>query len=322
MPDRAPTGVSTPSYQLVPQGPSFSQPAAPVRPSFPSAGYRDSSARQNPAGSLQPGTAPQPGPSGKTLVFTVILQSCLISGLWSSHGAWCNAQLDELKFLLHSCSDMSWTVSPLSLFPGGEEMSTDSHGVGFGAPENVSPPIPPPGPVYQAGSLSHYEATSEDGDYMTQTEEQGFLPPPPPLPMSASAGQDFAPHRSEPERWGPYPYYDYMFLTGQYPPGTVTYASQSNEQGRDSWQDVHYVRDYISYNPGPMDQVETSTGAFSAPQTFAAPIQPVQGPAVAGYGPGGAQPALQPASGNFMQPGRFAAPTRSHAGGYYLGKVC
>ncbi|XP_070818331.1 uncharacterized protein [Chaetodon trifascialis] len=162
-----------------------------------------------------------------------------------------------------------------------------------------------------------------------QTEEQGFMyPPPPPLPVNVPAGQGFA-SQSQPQSlsqpqpnlgsWGMYPYYDFMFLTGQYPPGTITYSSQSSEQGSDSWQDVHYVKESAPYNPGPAGQAETFTSDFTAPQTFDAPRQP----AIASYGPGGAQPALQPASsyGRFTQPGRFDAPTHGQAGGYNLRKI-
>lgn len=210
-------------------------------------------------------------------------------------------------------SEIDWLVKPLSQFSRGEEVSTGAHGVDFGTPENVSPPFP--GPMYQAGHLSHYEGSVENGAYESETEEQGLPPPPPPPPppmRGGSAGQGFI-SQPQPEygRLGVYPsYYDYMFLTGQYPPGTVSHASSSYEHGRDSWQDVHYVRDYAPYNPGP------------AQQHFEAPRQPVKSP-LAGYRQGGAQPFLPaPYSTNAMQSGWFEAPTHSQAGGYNAGKVC
>ncbi|KAG7230356.1 hypothetical protein INR49_024461 [Caranx melampygus] len=94
-----------------------------------------------------------------------------------------------------------------------------------------------------------------------ETEETGFLPPvppPPPLPVHKSAEPSFTsqPRPMPHPGWGFYPYYDYMFLTGQYPPGTVTHASSSFEQGRDHWQDVHYVRDHYPQNPRPVPQAE------------------------------------------------------------------
>lgn len=212
-------------------------------------------------------------------------------------------------------SEIDWLVKPLSHFSRGEEVSTGAHGVGFGTPENVSPPNP--GPMYQAGELSHYEGSVENGAYESETEEQD------PPPMKGSAGQGFV-SQPQPEfgRLGGYPhYYDYMFLTGQYPPGTVSHASSSYEHGRDSWQDNHYVRYYYPYNPGPAQQIETFTDS-AAPQRFEAPRQPVKSP-LAGYRQGGAQPFLPaPYSTNAMQPGWFEAPTHSQAGGYNTGKVC
>lgn len=182
-------------------------------------------------------------------------------------------------------------------------MPAAAQGVGFSGPQGVSPPLP--GPVYQAGELSRYEGSTENGAYQRETEEQGFMPPP---PMMASAGQDFTSQpRPYPGHRGFYPYYDYMFLTGQYPPGTVSHASSSYEHGHDSWQDSHYVRDYAPYNPGP-SQTETFTDS-AAPQSFQAPEQPV-----AGYSKGDAHP---PAYRNAMQPG-----LRHQVGGYNVGKVC
>ena len=196
-----------------------------------------------------------------------------------------------------------------------------TRGVGSSRPENVSPPLP--GPEYQAGELSQFEQTSEKGDYQTETEEQGFLPPPP-LPVSASAGEGFTsqpqPESSMGGSWGfyPYPYYDYMFLTGQYPPGTVSHYSSSNEQGSDKWRDAQYVRYYPSSNPGPAQQTET----FAVPQSFEDPRPPVKHPQMAHYGypygQGGAAAGVPAAShGSFMQPGLYHAP----AAGHNLGKV-
>ena len=145
--------------------------------------------------------------------------------------------------------------------------------VGSSRPENVSPP----GPEYQAGELSQFEQTSESGFYQTETEDEGFLPPP--LPMQLSAGQA---ESSMGGRWFPFlPYpYDYMFVTGQYPPGTFSHSISSSEQGSDNWEDVHYMR-----NPA-----SSSTGA----QSFKALRSPGHGGAAAGVS--------APSGGGFMLP--------------------
>ncbi|XP_023272570.1 myosin-1-like [Seriola lalandi dorsalis] len=287
MPNSAPSkGVSTPSYQPVPQPrPSFPQPAVrePAAPGGSSyfsrpveSGYSGSTMRNHPVGSSPPGAAFQPG-----------------------------------------SRDIKWAVAPPSVF-GGEEMPAGTRSVGSSSAEYVSPP----GPVYQAGELAQFEESYETGDFQRETEEQGFLPPPPPPPP-------FSPHTSEGESFssqpqpesglggfggslGFYPYYDYMFLTGQYPPGTVTHASSSFEQGMDHWQDVHYVRDYVPQNSGPIQESEPFTGDLAAPQSFQEPQPPLK----TGYGHGGTA-AGQPGSSY----GGFIQPTRSRAGGYNSVKV-
>lgn len=123
-------------------------------------------------------------------------------------------------------------------------------------PESVSQPFP--GSQYQAGELSTYEGVMEHGTSDRETTEQGFMPPPVPVKRFAGRGKT-SPPRPEFGGYFPFPlyYYDYRFLTGQYPPGTYTHASNSYEQGRDSWQDAHYVRDYIPLDPGPVRQDQT-----------------------------------------------------------------
>lgn len=204
--------------------------------------------------------------------------------------------MHSLGRLLILFSDDDWAIAPPA-FSGSDRANVE-----------VSPPLP--GPVYQAGELSQYEETMEDGAYEQETEEQGYLPPPPPLPMmSESAGQGYA-SLPQPQPWDFYPYYDYMFLTGQYPPGTYSHASRSYEQGHDSWQDLHYVREHT----GPAEQPETITDT-AAQRSFEAPKQPLGKP-MAGYRPSSAQPLPSgPSYGNAMQ-----APTYSQ-GGYNVGKV-
>ncbi|KAM7417624.1 hypothetical protein PAMA_017318 [Pampus argenteus] len=280
--------VSRPVYQLVPhREPSRPQslvhrePAASVGSSSSSgpdlSGYRVSPVRRNPASSTQPGDAYQP-----------------------------------------LSMDINWAVAPPSIFSAGEETSAETHGVGFSRPETKSPHHLPPPPQYQAGELSQFAQMAENGDYETETEKQGFLAPPP-MPVSASQGftSQPLPKPSMGGSWSPYLYYDYNFLTGQYPPGTFSHFSSSNEQGSDKWQDLHYRRYYYTYNPSPTQQLETP----AVPQSFEAPWSPVKSPAMAPYGQGGAAAGLHaPSGGDFMQPGRYEAPTPHRAGGHNLGK--
>ncbi|XP_074504871.1 uncharacterized protein LOC141775426 isoform X2 [Sebastes fasciatus] len=308
-PNNAPSnGVSTPSYQAVPQWyPSVPQPTVQRGPA-PSvgssgpvfSGNRGTAVRPNPASSAQPGGAFQSGPQG-------------------------------------------WSVAPPTHFSGGEEMSTGTRGVVPGQPEDVSPA----GSMYQAGELSNYAKKFEHGNSERETEEQGWLPPPPPLPVSvekyARQGFTIQPQPNfNSESWGPYPRHAFMFVTGQHPPGTVTHTTSSYEQGRDHWQDVHYVRD-APYYPAPAQQIETFTGDFTDPESLEDPVAGSgQGDAQAGSGKGGAQAGsgqggAQAGSGQGgaqagygqggahagygLGYGAFWQPVNHQAGGYNLGKV-
>ncbi|XP_034399794.1 MAPK-interacting and spindle-stabilizing protein-like [Cyclopterus lumpus] len=283
MPKRAPsTGIPTPSYHARPQpGPSVPQPT--VQRPAPSAvssssgpvfsGYREPVVRSNPASAAQPEAAFQPG-----------------------------------------TQDMNWAPHSLSR---GEEMSSGSPAVSSLYEE--LDPFFPTGPMYQAGELSHFEKSFEHGDNERETEEQGRLSPPP-FYEQEYAGQSFTSqpqqHGNIGESWGPnpfpgpypfsgpYPYFDFMFMTGQYPPGTVSHASNSYEQGRDYWEDVHYVRDG---QPGPQQQMKPDTGDFAAPQSVKDP-----NPVMAGYGQAG-----RPASSH----GGFRQPANRQAGGHNQVKV-
>lgn len=168
-------------------------------------------------------------------------------------------------------------VQPLGLVAGGEGVSADAYDVYSSGPGFVSPPRPPPlPPVYHAGELSKYERTAEHGLNEQETQEQGSPPAPPYLPVA----ENHFTHPAQPAfpQWGFYPYYyDYMFLTGQYPPGTLSHASSSYEHGRNSWQDVHYVREHAPYNPGPVQHAEPFTGSADY-QKNAFPRQPVKVP--------------------------------------------
>ncbi|XP_037635257.1 pupal cuticle protein 36a-like isoform X6 [Sebastes umbrosus] len=131
-----------------------------------------------------------------------------------------------------------------------------------------------------------------------------------------------------------------MFVTGQYPPGTVTHTTTSYEQGRDHWQDVHYVRDAPHY-PAPAQQIETFTGDFTDPESLEDPVAGSgqgdaqagsgQGDAQAGSGKGGAHYGQGGAQAGYGQGGAdagyglgygaFWQPVNRQAGDYNLGKV-
>ncbi|XP_054454062.1 trithorax group protein osa-like [Anoplopoma fimbria] len=280
LPNNAPSkGVFTPSYQADPQPTAQRGPEPSVGSSFssgPVSGYSDSSVRRNPASPSQKGAAFQPG-----------------------------------------LQEINWAVAPPSPFSPDEGISSGTHGVVSSLPQQMSPPLPPPGPMYQAGELSHFENSFERANSERETEETGLYPPPPPLPpyvAQESAGQGFI-YQPQPNSyisgsWDYYPYYDFMFLTGQYPPGTVSHFSSSYEQGRDYWQDGHYVRDYAPYNSAPEQQMETFTGDFAAPQSSMDP-----NPVMAGYGHGGEQ------AGPAASRGVFRQPFPSQGGGPNSGKV-
>ncbi|XP_062250001.1 uncharacterized protein LOC133958980 [Platichthys flesus] len=109
-------------------------------------------------------------------------------------------------------------------------------------------------PVYQAGELSQFERSLETGDYDYETVEEGPLPPPyygpeyDHTPLDESLEGYTSPPLPD-GRWIAYPYYDYRFLTGQYPTGTVSYFSGSSDQGSNKYKEVHYVRESPSSQP-------------------------------------------------------------------------
>ncbi|XP_075959186.1 uncharacterized protein LOC142962530 [Anarhichas minor] len=223
-------------------------------------GYGDTSVRESPAGSVQPGAAFQPGPQD------------------------------------------NWASPSLS---GGEALAPVF-------PEEVRPIEP----MYKAGALSQFEKSFDYGNNERETEQQGRLPGPPPLFLQQEyAGQGFISQPNPDSNIAgsslpypypyPYPYYDFMFLTGQYPPGTVSHASNSYEHGSNYYDDVHYVRDNVPEQP-----MEPFT-RFVDPQSFKDPY-----PVMAGYRQGGGAQAGGPASSH----GRFRQPVGIQAGGHNLGK--
>ncbi|XP_047429961.1 uncharacterized protein LOC124999199 isoform X2 [Mugil cephalus] len=151
--------------------------------------------------------------------------------------------------------EVTWAISP-SL--SGEAPSTGSQAFASGAPV---------GPEYQSGELAHVEEILEHGHYESETEEEGF-----PSQQASSEAEEPSASFDVPltysTEWGSYPYYDYMFLLGQYPPGTVTHFSSSLEQGRDNWHDIHYIRYFYPAGPG-LQQVQTfpAQGVKPVPQS-------------------------------------------------------
>lgn len=179
--------------------------------------------------------------------------------------------------------------SPLS----GDGASAGPSAGQFSGPSNVSPPRPP---QFQGGELNKYAQIAEYGNSESETEEQGFLPAPPPPGAQALSGegspsdvQPSGPDSRPAQSFYPYPYpYDYLFLTGQYPPGTITHSSRSFEQGADNYEDTHYMRYNYPASPG-VQQVKISPPAFEVPQSVQQPRQPVrQSVGGASYEPSGA----------------------------------
>ncbi|KAK9518103.1 hypothetical protein VZT92_023424 [Zoarces viviparus] len=171
--------------------------------------------------------------------------------------------------------------------------------------EALAPVLPeevrPIEPMYKAGALSQFEKSFDYGNNERETEQRGSLPRPPPLFLQQEyAGQGFISQPNPDYNIAgsslpyPYPYYDFMFLTGQYPPGTVSHASNSYEHGSNYYDDVHYVRDNVPEQP-----LEPFT-RFVDPQSFKDPY-----PVMAGYRQGGGAQAGGPAS----SPGRFRQPS-------------
>lgn len=113
----------------------------------------------------------------------------------------------------------------------------------------VSPEISAPANEFQGGELVSEDASVYYGNYKRETEEQGTRPQPPALSAATSYGSEPRPAFG----YLPY-YYDYRFLTGQYPRGTYTHSSISHSHGLDNWRDAHYVREYYASPPEGLPQ--------------------------------------------------------------------
>ncbi|KAJ3593712.1 hypothetical protein NHX12_006046 [Muraenolepis orangiensis] len=160
--------------------------------------------------------------------------------------------------------DISWAISP-DLFSWGDD-STDYRRQSSSSAD-VSPayasanpayaPAPMSGQEFIPGELQRIESTMEDGGYESETQEMGL----PPLPPYTAAGVNTGPQAVMPRGSFGYFYpYDWMLLTGQYPPGTYTHSSSSQERGRDDWQENHYLR--YEYPSSPVQEEEEQQQYF------------------------------------------------------------
>lgn len=179
-------------------------------------------------------------------------------------------------------------------------------------PTPFDPPPPPSPKDFQAGDLSHAEETLEFHNEERETQDQGKLSPPPP----PYRRQIFAPFPDiPPPRFGamllPFPY-DYVFLTGQYPPGTLAHFSGSYEQGTDHWSDTRYERNpnEVKSEPKPSDSTpepDSKPEAEDTETTDAAKGGSETEQSTNAEGSG----VKAPAPRGFYQPRWFVLPTRA-----------
>ena len=110
-----------------------------------------------------------------------------------------------------------------------------------------------PGPQFIPGELLQLESTMEAGRFISETQERGNPPPPPPPPFAVNTEVFNSPPAQEasiPSSYGYFYPYDFMFVTGQYPPGTYAQARSSFEQGSDKFIENHYIRYEYPGGPG------------------------------------------------------------------------
>ncbi|KAL3973089.1 tetraspanin-8 [Sarotherodon galilaeus] len=182
-------------------------------------------------------------------------------------------------------AEINWAVPPSKL---GEESSPNPQSLASSTADEPGARLPPV-PAYQPGELSHYEKAAEAGDYQSETEELGRRTVPATMEAIAAAGGLASPGFSTGQfgmggLWGsPYPSFDFLFLTGQYPVGTVSHFSQDYEQGRDYAHSTHYLKDH------PYPGFAQSVGTVGAAQSLQTPSLYVSSPVVGGYYQVGAQ---------------------------------
>ncbi|XP_059928233.1 uncharacterized protein LOC132472565 [Gadus macrocephalus] len=148
--------------------------------------------------------------------------------------------------LTDSAQAIAWVIPP-SVYSGHSKSGQG------GAASGSAPSHAMPGPQFVPGELFQLESTMDTGRVISETQERGNPPPPPP-PWFAGNTEVFnsppAQEASMPSSpYGYYYPYDFMFVTGQYPPGTYAQASSSFEKGGDEFIENHYVR--YEYPDGP-----------------------------------------------------------------------
>ncbi|KAM8726240.1 uncharacterized protein AB9X84_002757 [Acanthopagrus schlegelii] len=271
-------------------GPSYPQPSVerqPASPSYSSNSYAAAPVTSEYASGSSAASYPQPSVRRQPAASSYSSNSYAAAPVASGYASPSFVGSTGPSYAQPTFSqDVNWAMAPPSPLSGDGASSRPSASE-FSGPSNVSPPRPPSPPQLQGGELNKYSQISEYGDSEYETEEQGFLPAPP-LPPGAPAlsGEvSSGPDTRLAQPYYPHPYpYDYLFLTGQYPPGTITHSSSSFEQGADGYQDTHYIRYYYPASPG-IEQVKMSPPAFAVQQ----PSQPVK-KSVGGtsYNPSGA----------------------------------
>ncbi|CAL8404719.1 unnamed protein product [Boreogadus saida] len=152
--------------------------------------------------------------------------------------------------------------APSNAMPGPQFVPGELPGPQFVTGELPGPQFVPgelPGPQFVPGELLQLESTMDAGRFISETQERGNPPrQPPPPPYFAVDTEVFnsppAQEASMPST-SPYGYfypYNFMFVTGQYPPGTYAQATSSFEQGSDDFIENHYNR--YEYPDGPGEE--------------------------------------------------------------------
>lgn len=158
--------------------------------------------------------------------------------------------------------EVSWAIPP-KIFSGPSTSNAGYRGpvsdpsyAAYRSPVSGSSyASPPSGPEFVPGELLRVESTKEVGGYESESQEKGL--PPPPTYDDAVVFTSPPQHVASMGYYGgfyPFDYYDWMFITGQYPTGTYTHSSSSIERGRDDWQENHYVKNDDPSSPVLMQQ--------------------------------------------------------------------
>ena len=133
-----------------------------------------------------------------------------------------------------------------------------------GAAPVFAPSNARPGPQFVPGELLQIESTREDGNYQSETQEQGEPPRPPPPPYAFNSPP--APRALMPSRYGHFFPYNWRFITGQYPPGTYTQTSTSVDSGSNNWNTNHYIG--YDYPDSPVEEQQMQSFPSDTEQSF------------------------------------------------------